>query len=82
MKHLFENSDGEIVAADTAEQASQYHDVELSGVSLNADEWDQLPDGAVIPFVEEDDPKKVIRRTNREWAEEYETPEVHSTTYT
>ena len=79
MKHLFVNSDGETVAADTSEQAKAYFD-ELSGYPED-DEWCQVNDDE--PFAIRDcETDEVKTKLAREWASEESVPNLVLTTYT
>lgn len=85
MKHCFRNSDGEVVAADSAEQASRYHDVELGGGELDEADWTQVPDDELIPvLIKDDNPKEkdeVVRKPASEWAAMHNTPALVATSY-
>jgi hypothetical protein len=81
MKHLFQNSDGELVAADTVEQAAHYHDCQLGGDEEPQPGWSQVPDDKVITVHDDDDPEGTSAKTAREWAEDCDVAEQIATTY-
>jgi hypothetical protein len=80
MLHCFMNDDGEVIAADTAEQAGRYHDIELGGHAEIQGTWRQMPDDKEWKVDDEED--GVQTKTCSEWAAEHETPGYVSTTYT
>ncbi|MEM8876024.1 MAG: hypothetical protein AAGD32_17395 [Planctomycetota bacterium] len=83
MKHLYKNNDGEVVAADSAQQATQFHDVELAGEPANADDWTQIPNDKVITAGADDGPPGYTEtHTAAEWAGEHLEPAIVFTTYT
>lgn len=54
MKHLYRNSDGETVAADSLEEAARHHDCELGDEpEPQLEDWHQIPDEKVLRFSEE-----------------------------
>lgn len=81
MRHLFQNEEGEVVAADTAEQAGRLHDCELGGDPEIVGEWTQIPDDQEITMTEEPEPPKKIKKTAAEWAADYMDTAVVSSTY-
>jgi hypothetical protein len=83
MKHLYENHEGETIAADTLEDAARYHDCELGGAAEPEEGWSQVPDNASIPILDGDDdkPGETITKTARQWAEECDHVTQVLTTY-
>lgn len=94
VQHCWTNSDGEVVAAETAAAASQFHDVYLAGNTLNPDDWSQVPDEEVMEVIIQDAEDeegtavpdmpgcRLVTKTAREWAADYDHPfQVSSTNY-
>lgn len=81
MLHVYQNFDGELVVADTAEQAGTYHDCELGGNAEIQGDWDQVPDAAVIP-IRDSESETTEKKPASEWAAEYDKPTQIATTYT
>lgn len=81
MKHLFSNYEGEVVAADTLDQAARFHDCELGGAADPEEGWSQIADTARIPFKEEEGDDPAETKTASEWAADYNEPTLVSTTY-
>lgn len=80
MKHLFQNDDGELVAADTAEQAGRYHDCELGGYPEPVGDWRQLDDDEWVD-IRDCETDAVEVKTAAEWAAEFDQPGIAATTY-
>lgn len=86
MKHLYDNGEGELVVADTLEQAHLYHDVELGGhkdpdeLADLKDGWFQVDDNAKVPIFDQEEDKPIVR-TAAEWAAEHDEPTQVATTY-
>ena len=81
MNHLYQNGEGEIVAADSLEQAIRYHDCELGGMATPEDGWTQIPDDAKVPIGDPHGTGKTETKTAKEWASEYDEPTQAATTY-
>ena len=88
MKHVFENGDGEMVAADTLEQAHLYLDVYLAGekdVAVLAElkeNWLQIDDLKIIPIIDTASADlTVIEKTAIEWASQFNETTQIATTY-
>lgn len=74
MLHLYSNFEGELVSADTVEQAAKYHDCVLGGEEKPRDDWTQVQDVAFVPIDGQ------IKRAS-EWAAEDDSPQHVLTTY-
>lgn len=79
MKHLYQNDEGEMVVADTLEQAAEYHDIILGGNTGPLSGWTQVGDEVVVPIGNEDGTSE--SRTAKEWAEGWDEPTQIATTY-
>lgn len=80
MNHLYQNEEGELVAADTLEDAARHHDCELGGSAEPDDEWSQVPDEKVVAITDGESGER-IQKTAREWAAECPSPVLVATTY-
>lgn len=80
MRHLFQNRDGETIAADTLDQAARYHDCELGDWDEPLSGWRQLPDDEELP-VYDDRSDSFTTKSSREWAEECNQPTIVASTY-
>ena len=83
MKHVYQNDDGEQIAADTKEQAARYHDCELGGAKELPEDWEEdwsvVPDSSVLTINVLDGVPET--KTAREWAAEHDSPNYVSSTY-
>lgn len=70
MLHCWVNGNNDIIAADTATQASQWWDVDLSGQELNAEDWSVIDSHKIIA-VDTDGEQGVVKMTAKEWAALY-----------
>lgn len=86
MKHLYDNGEGELVVADSLEDAHRYHDIELGGeddpaeIAHLLEGWVQVEDDAEVPIIQ-DDEKTTETKTAKEWASEHDTVTQVATTY-
>lgn len=81
MLHLFSNYEGELVAANTLDEAARYHDCELGGSAEPEEGWSQVPDGARVPICDWDDTGETETMTASEWAAQFDEPTQVATTY-
>lgn len=88
MKHLYDNGDGELVVADSLEQAHLYHDVELGGEKNSKilaelrESWFQVDDEAEVPILlGEENNTDYEKKKAKEWAAEFDRPSQIATTY-
>ena len=79
MMHCYQNDDGEIIAANSIDEAARYHDCELGGAAEPEDGWRELPDAELVSVREDDG--TVATKTAGEWAAEHGKPGYVSTTY-
>lgn len=71
MQHLYSNDDGEIVAADTPEQAAAHYDGLTGEPAIDAT-WTQIEDDKMVTIDFENGPSE--RKAARDWAAECEEP--------
>jgi hypothetical protein len=88
MKHLYDNGEGELVVADSLQEAHHHHDVEMGGTNNPIElvemfsQWSQVDDDAEVPILDlEVDTTTITTKTAREWAEMYDEPTQVATTY-
>jgi hypothetical protein len=82
MEHLYSNSEGELVVANSIDEAARCHDCELGGAAEPEKGWHQIDDNAKVPIMQFDSDKEgEVVKTAKEWAEECDRVCQVATTY-
>lgn len=81
MKHIYSNHEGELVVADSLEEAAKHFDIDMGGKDQIQKGWYEIPDDAEVSITDYDGTGKTEVKTAADWAGEYKRPVQISTEY-